>query len=98
MKANGRLVLAKVTCRRDACRVIRFTASVRFGNRTLKLKTAIPDPIAAGRSARLIATVRARSRSAVRSARPKAIARFTAFTVSDSKGRVERPGMKVRIR
>ena len=98
MKANGRLVLAKVTCPRESCRVARFTATIKLGTRTVELRTAIPASIPAGESRKLTATVPAKIRRAVRTAKPRAIARFGVTAVSQSKGRVQRPEMKVKVK
>ena len=98
MRANGKLVLAKLTCPKESCRVTRFTATVKLGAETVKLKTVIPAAIPAGESRQLTATVPAKVRRAVRSARPRLIARFGVTAVSDSKGRVQRPEMKVKVR
>ena len=98
MKSNGRLVLAKVTCPGEACRVTGFSASIRLGSRSVRLGLAVPGPIAAGGTGRLVATVPSGIRRAVRKAKPKSIAHFGVTAVSDSKGRVQRPEMKVKVR
>lgn len=98
MKANGKLVLAKVTCPKETCRVTRFTAAIKLGVETFKLRTTLPAAIPFGESRRLAATVPAKVRRAVRRAKPKAIARFGVTAVSGSEGRVQRPAMKVRVR
>ena len=98
MAANGRLTLAKVTCPKDSCRVARFTAKIKLGLKTVKLKTATPAAIPAGESRTLTAVVPARIRRGVRRAKPRAIARFGVTAVSESKGRVQRPEMKVKVK
>ncbi|HTU15001.1 MAG TPA: choice-of-anchor D domain-containing protein [Solirubrobacterales bacterium] len=98
MKADGRIVLATVTCPREACRVTRFSAGIRTGSGSVKIKAIPPPAIAAGESGPLIARVPAGLRSTVRSAKPKAMARFGVTAVSESRGRVQRPAMKVRVR
>lgn len=98
MTSNGRIVLAKVTCPRDACRVTRFAAKIEFHDGTFKLATGLPGRIAAGSSRTLTATVPRWLRPAVRNARPKAMAVFGVTAVSASKGWVQRPQMKVRVR
>lgn len=98
MKANGRLTLAKVTCPNEACRVSRFTGTIKFGARNVKLATVLPATIPAGESRKLTATVPSSARREVRRAKPKAIARFGVTAVSETKGRVQRPEMKVKVR
>ena len=75
-----------------------FSASIRLGSRSVRLGLAVPGPIAAGGTGRLVATVPSGIRRAVRKAKPKSIAHFGVTAVSDSKGRVQRPEMKVKVR
>jgi hypothetical protein len=98
MLAGGALVLAKVTCPKESCRVTRFSARIKLGTRTVRLTTAVPATIPAGKSRKLRATVPARFRRTVRRSKPRAMARFGVTAVSESKGRVQRPEMKVRVR
>jgi len=98
MRANGELVLAKVTCPKESCHVTRFTATVKLGRKTVNLKTTIPAAIPAGEGRKLSAVVPTKVRRAVRSARPRPIARFGVTAVSESRGRVQRPEMKVKVR
>jgi hypothetical protein len=98
MDSQGRLFLATVTCPENACRVTKFSGKVKLGNRNIKLKTALPGTIAANGSRKLFATVPASARPAIRNAKPLAMAVFGVNAVSDTKGRVQRPQMKVRVR
>jgi hypothetical protein len=98
MSGKGRLFLATVICPKDSCRVTKFTGRVRLTGKTVKLMTARPGRIPAGGSRKLFATVPKKVRRAVRRARPKAMAVFGVTAVSDGKGRVQRPQMKVRIK
>ncbi len=98
MKANGQIVLATVTCPKVACRVTRFSGRVRLANRRVKLVTRRPGRIPAGSTRVLAATVPKKARRAVRQSKPKAMAIFGVTAVSESKGRVQRPQMKVRVK
>ena len=98
MTAKGKLTLATVTCRQDACRVTKFAGNIKLAGRSIKLKTTIPGPIPAGKSRKLFATVPAAARSAIRRSKPLSMAVFGVTAVSDTKGRVQRPQMKVRVR
>ncbi len=68
------------------------------GGRSIKLKTRLPGPIPAGKSRKLFAAVPASARPAIRKAKPLSMAVFGVTAVSDTKGRVQRPQMKVRVR
>ena len=98
MSAGGRLTLATVTCPRVSCRVTGFSARVKIGKRSVKLRTTLPGRIAAGKSRRLLATVPAPARVGIRRARGSAQAFFGITAVAETRGRVQRPQMKVRIR
>lgn len=98
MKPNGRLVLASVTCPVDSCRVTRFSGRIRLTGKQVNLKTMLPGRIPAGSTRFLTATVPKKVRKAVRRSKPKAMAIFGVAAVSESKGRVQRPQMKVRVR
>jgi hypothetical protein len=98
MNARGRLVLATVTCSRISCRVTRFSAKVRIGKRAVKLRTTLPGRIAAGKSRRLVATAPASARAGVRRSGGSAQAFFGVTAVAETRGRVQRPQMKVRVR
>ena len=98
MKKSGQLVLATVTCPGDACRVTKFSGRVRLAGRSVKLIAKRPGRIPAGASRVLAAVVPKRARRAVRQSKPEAMAIFGVTAVSESKGRVQRPRMKVRIK
>lgn len=98
MSAAGRLFLATVTCPRNACRVTKFAGRVKLSGRSIKLKTALPGSIPAGKSRKLFATVPAPARASVRRAKPLSMAVFGVSAVSETQGRVQRPRMKVRVR
>jgi hypothetical protein len=98
MDASGRLRVATVTCPRVACRVTRFAGSVRIAGRTVRLGTTLPGSIPAGRSRSLVAAVPGPLRRAVRRARGEAEVLFGVTAVAETRGRVQRPQMKVRIR
>lgn len=98
MTGEGQLFLAIVTCPGDACRVTKFNGKIKLAGRTVKLKTALPGRIPAGKSRKLLATVPGSARSAIRAAKPMAMAVFGVSAVSDTQGRVQRPQMKVRVR
>jgi hypothetical protein len=98
MNGRGRLKLATVICPKQACRATKFTASVKVGRNTVKLKTSLPGRIPANRSRALVATVPTRARSMIRKAKPLGMASISVTAVSESKGRVQRPRMKVRVR
>lgn len=98
MGARGRLFLATVTCPKNTCGVTKFAGRVKLGSRTVNLKTSRPGAIPANRSRKLFATVPASARAAIRKEEPLSMAVFGVTAVSETKGRVERPQMKVRIR
>jgi hypothetical protein len=98
MSAKGSLTLATVTCPQVACRVTKFAAKVRLAGRDVKLRTTLPARIPAGKSRNLVATVPAAARGAIRRARPLATALFGVTAVAETKGRVQRPEMKVRVK
>jgi hypothetical protein len=98
MSARGKLTLATVTCKQVACRVTKFTGKVRLAGRNVRLRTTLPSRIPAGKSRKLVATVPASARRAIRRATPLARALFGVTAVADTKGRVQRPEMKVRVR
>jgi hypothetical protein len=98
MNGKGRLLLATVTCPRDSCRVTKFNGRIKLAGKTIKLATSRPREIPAGQKRKLFATVPKSVRRAVRRANPKAMAVFGVTAVSDGKGRVQRPQMKVRIK
>jgi hypothetical protein len=98
MSARGKLTLATVTCPQVACRVTKFAGRVRLAGRDMKLRTTLPTRIPAGKSRKLVATVPASARSLIRTANPLAIARFGVTAVAETKGRVQRPEMKVRVK
>jgi WD40 repeat protein len=98
MRPGGRVLLARVTCPGRPCRVSSFTARLRLGGRSVKLRTAPVGPIAAGKTRRVVATVPKRFRVRVRRAEPPALAVFGVTAVSEGKGRVQRQNMTVRVR
>lgn len=98
INGNGRLRLATVTCPKESCRTTKFKAKVRFGKKIVTLMTKPSGRIPAGRSRVLIAIVPKMARPAIRRARPLAMAEISVTAVSESKGRVQRPRMKVRVR
>ncbi len=98
MSGKGRLTLATVTCPQVACRVTKFAGKVRLPGRDVTLRTTLPARIPAGKSRKLVATVPASARGAIRRATPLATALFGVTAVADTKGRVQRPEMRVRVK
>lgn len=98
MSRAGRLRVASLTCPKEACRTTEFKAWIKFRKGSVKLKTRPTGEIKAGRSKVLVATVPRWARGAVRNARPLSMARISVTAISESKGRVKRPRMKVRVR
>jgi len=98
MEGKGRLKLATVICPKQACRATKFMASVKVGKKTVKLGTSLPGSIPANGSRALVATVPKKARPMIRKARPLGMATISVTAVSESKGRVQRPRMKVRVK
>ena len=99
MKADGRLVLARVICpEASPCSVKKFTAKLKTRGRQVKLRTRIPGKIPAGKSRKLVAKVPAGVRGKVRRSKPRLLTGFAVVAKSTEGGRVSRPRMKVRVR